>query len=348
MDSDAVRLPLATDLKTSVADVTKDARLFNALIERRGELLRVKKRPGAVATGWDFTTPIQGALGFGGLLYLLYDDTFEIVDVDNPSVPIGGLVGGYYAMIANPPTAPGPGDPYWSASPPGATRYKSAAMWIFGDYPANLHPAGNSPWKKQIQGAIGASQAATAQSLFDAMVALGGGLFWGVNFSFPRTAPGPSYPSLSGTAYRQIPAGTVSVSAPALGCSATFYSEATVDWTAGYVPGDVPAATILGGASSQFGVVRSNSTASGVTIQSTGTVARILYSSLSVNSLLAAIRYIEVSGADQPEYNGVFEVALSNTPLDNLADLTGYIYYDMSGTPAATPATGTISVDHFF
>ena len=120
-----MRLPLATDLKSSIVGVMRDARLFNAHTEMRGGVQRVKKRPGAVATGWDFTTPIQGALGFGGLLYMLYGDEFALVDVGNPpiAVSIGDLVGGYYAMIDNPPTSPGPGDPYWSVSPPSSSRY---------------------------------------------------------------------------------------------------------------------------------------------------------------------------------------------------------------------------------
>jgi hypothetical protein len=136
MDPDAVRLPLATDLKTSISDVTKDARLINAHAETRGGIQRVKKRPGALATGWDFTTPIQGLFG-GGLLYLIYGDEFAIVDVDNPppgEVLIGDLVGGYYAMIDNPSTSPGPGDAYWSASPPwgfepGSDQQANRGFW---------------------------------------------------------------------------------------------------------------------------------------------------------------------------------------------------------------------------
>jgi hypothetical protein len=138
-----VRLPIATDLKTSISDTTKDARLINAHTETRGGVTRVKKRPGALATGWDFTTPIQSGFG-GSLLYLIYGDEFSVIDVSSPppaSVAIGDLVGGYYAMIDNPPTSPGGGDAYWSASPPGSCQ-------VCGDVQAGLWN-GRHLWRRE-------------------------------------------------------------------------------------------------------------------------------------------------------------------------------------------------------
>ena len=65
-----------------------------------------------------------------------------------------------------------------------------------------------------------------------------------------------------------------------------------------------------------WGVVREKTTTSGVTITSTGSVAKILFSDLSPHaSLTASIWYIEVSGADEPEYNGVFQCYLTTNPL---------------------------------
>ena len=115
-----MRLDLATDLRARIGAPDKDARLTNAFVEvKAGPLAAknsaypakketcVRKRPGCVTTGYDYTTPIQGA--GGSLPYLIYDDTFSAFDaVPAASSLIGDLVSGYYAMIDNPPTSPGP------------------------------------------------------------------------------------------------------------------------------------------------------------------------------------------------------------------------------------------------
>ena len=49
MDTDAVRLPLAIDLKTAINDPAIGERIFNAHTEARGGAQRVKKRR---AGGW--------------------------------------------------------------------------------------------------------------------------------------------------------------------------------------------------------------------------------------------------------------------------------------------------------
>jgi len=132
-----MRLDLATDLRARIGAPDKDARLTNAFVEvKSGPLAAknsaypakketcVRKRPGCVTTGYDYTTPIQGA--GGSLPYLIYDDTFSAFDaVPAASSLIGDLVSGYYAMIDNPPTSPGPGDDYWSVTPPDSRRYRA-------------------------------------------------------------------------------------------------------------------------------------------------------------------------------------------------------------------------------
>ena len=132
-----MRLDLATDLRARIGAPDKDARLTNAFVEvKSGPLAAknsaypakketcVRKRPGCVTTGYDYATPIQG-IG-GSLPYLIYDDTFSAFDaVPATSSLIGDLVGGYYAMIDNPPTSPGPGDDYWSVTPPDSRRYRA-------------------------------------------------------------------------------------------------------------------------------------------------------------------------------------------------------------------------------
>lgn len=132
-----MRLDLATDLRARIGAPDKDARLTNAFVEvKAGPLAAknsaypakketcVRKRPGCVTTGYDYTTPVQG-MG-GSLPYLIYDDIFSAFDeAPAGTVAIGDLVGGYYAMIDDPPTSPGPGDDYWSVTPPDSRRYRA-------------------------------------------------------------------------------------------------------------------------------------------------------------------------------------------------------------------------------
>ena len=125
-----MRLPVTTDLKTRLSNTTKDARLVNALIEQKADGPNARKRPGMIATGWNFTSPQGIGLGLGGLAAMIYSDTLELIDVADPpyyppGVYIGDLVDGWYAMIDAPPTAPGPGDVYWSVSAPGTNRYRA-------------------------------------------------------------------------------------------------------------------------------------------------------------------------------------------------------------------------------
>ena len=135
-----MRLDLATDLRARIGAPDKDARLTNAFVEvKAGPVAKnsaypakketcVRKRPGCVTTGYNYATPIQG-IG-GSLPYLIYDDTFSAFDaVPATSVLIGDLVGGYYAMVDDPPTSPGPGDDYWSVTPPDSRRYQAWSLW---------------------------------------------------------------------------------------------------------------------------------------------------------------------------------------------------------------------------
>ena len=114
-----MRVPLPTDFVARLSSASKDARMVNSLKETKVDGVQVKKRPGLTSTGYNYSS-IQGVLGLGGFLYLVYDDKFELSAYTGTPLPpyiyIGDLVGGYYAMIDNPPTSPGPGDAYWSAS----------------------------------------------------------------------------------------------------------------------------------------------------------------------------------------------------------------------------------------
>ena len=122
-----------------------------------------------------------------------------------------------------------------------------------------------------------------------------------------------------------------------------------MDWTAGIVASDIPAVGGLLGIRHSIGAssVRKRRHLA-FTITSTGSVAKILFSDLSPHaSLTASIWYIEVSGANEPEYNGVFQCYLTTNPLIPATSLPFYLYYDMTGTPASSTATGSVSVDHY-
>ena len=113
-----MRLDLATDLRARIGAPDKDARPDQCVCRGQSRTAGGKEQrisgqknvraqtSGCVTTGYDYTTPIQGA--GGSLPYLIYDDTFSAFDaVPAASSLIGDLVSGYYAMIDNPPTSPG-------------------------------------------------------------------------------------------------------------------------------------------------------------------------------------------------------------------------------------------------
>lgn len=101
----------------------KDSWGTNILLESEAPTAAVK-RPGLTLT-YDGTTPGQGVFiwpEYGGSTVVTIEDdelTFPVV------VEIGDFIDGYYAMVENPPTPPGPGDDYWSASAPDSRRYQA-------------------------------------------------------------------------------------------------------------------------------------------------------------------------------------------------------------------------------
>lgn len=138
-----MRVPLHTDFVARLSSPSKDARTINGLHEGKADSVHVKKRPGLASTGYNYSG-IQGVLGLGGLLYLVYNDTFEESAYDGTpigggggDVHIGDLVDGYYAMVDNPSTSPGPGDVYWSLTPPDSRRYQAYYNLQLTAYAAN-------------------------------------------------------------------------------------------------------------------------------------------------------------------------------------------------------------------
>lgn len=347
-----MRVALPTDFAARLSSASKDARMINGLSEEKSSGLVVLNRPGLVDTGYDYATG-QGLLGLNGLLYLVYGDKFELSAYTGTPLPayihIGDLVGGYYAMIDNPPTSPGSGDAYWSASAPGAARYKSV---IYPDpavgIPIAMESSGTSPWiQSQLQGPVAASEAATIKKLQSDVSAAGGVIWWDDDIvGTPPHNPGATY--------RIIPTGMNSGSLTGYNWSCTDYSYGLAtnrNWSAGYATSEIPAVSTTLGFGGTGAKVYQQQTSTGVTITSSGSVAQITLSALtsfSGSQLPQLLRYIEVSGANEPEYNGIFEFDLSLNPLDSLPSLTyNKLYYTMSGTPATSPATGTITIKHY-
>lgn len=101
----------------------KDSWGTNLLLKSEAPTAAVK-RPGLTLT-YDGTTTGQGVFiwpEYGGSTVVTIEDdelTFPVV------VEIGDLIDGYYAMVENPPTSPGPGDDYWSLSAPDSRRYQA-------------------------------------------------------------------------------------------------------------------------------------------------------------------------------------------------------------------------------
>ena len=101
----------------------KDSWGTNLLLESEAPTAAVK-RPGLTLT-YDGTTTGQGVFiwpDYGGSTVVTIEDdelTFPVI------VAIGDLIDGYYAMVENPPTPPGPDDDYWSVTAPDSRRYQA-------------------------------------------------------------------------------------------------------------------------------------------------------------------------------------------------------------------------------
>lgn len=333
-----MRLDLATDLRARIGAPDKDARLTNAFVEvKAGPLAAknsaypakketcVRKRPGCVTTGYDYTTPIQGA--GGSLPYLIYDDTFSAFDAVPPTPPlIGDLVGGYYAMIDEPPTPPGPGDDYWSVTPPTSDRWRGTATIGLSDTPSATYPS-------NLIGAQAGSKAAAAKTFVEVTIAaISPGLktlydsseIWAVNSKIFGTG----YTYVEEFGYGRIKQDTQTHD------DAITYPA---DWPAGSgvwtgmssVPNDI------------IGIVCKKKTKTSFSALSTGAVGRISTADLPL-SLESVTALITISGCDQPEYNGTFYASRDiSTPND------GYLYFTLSGVPAVSPATGSKSMDYW-
>jgi len=320
-----MRIPAAPLLIARASDVTADARAFNGVIEA-GDVV---KRPGVATTNYNYANH-QGALGMQGFLITVYDDTLDVFDYVPmpPPVYIGDLVGGYYAMVDNPSTSPGPGDPYWSASPAGTDRWRGfwyasaggGAMatspespnYMVGDEAASADAAA----KVWVEKVVGANLAGVAvldgDDTYSPDVVSS-------TFTF-NSFPTHTYPA--GFA----PAGNIGMSVNGKNAYlSTPYPggwPSGVDWTSPFTYDDY------------VGQVRKRRSTTSFTLTSTGTSAKIVSA-----SLIGSYNHIEVTGCDQPEYNGSFYAKTMLDPTYPWLTAAEW-FFTLSGTPGASPATG--------
>lgn len=74
-----MRLPLATTIQSRDGTLAKGAQLKNVLVEAKGDTQRIFKRPGASVLLSLGTTLAQGAIAFGGAVYVVENDVLRKV-----------------------------------------------------------------------------------------------------------------------------------------------------------------------------------------------------------------------------------------------------------------------------
>lgn len=302
----------------------KDSWGTNLLLESEAPTAAVK-RPGLTLT-YDGTTTGQGVFiwpDYGGSTVVTIEDdelTFPVI------VDIGDLIDGYYAMVENPPTSPGPGDDYWSETPPTSDRWR-------GTLTVSLSGAPSATYPEVVIGAQAGSKAAAAKQFAEVTIAAISPGLKTLYYSHPLWAVNSK---IFGSGYTYV---------EEFGLGRIKQDTQTHNDVISY-PADWPAGSgVWTGMFSEpndvIGIVCKKKTKTSFTITSTAAVARISTADIPLYSE-STTGLITVSGCDQSEYNGTFYAYRDITdPAD------GYIYYTMSGTPAASPATGSKSIDYW-
>ncbi len=254
----------------------------------------------------------------------------------NPAVSIGDLVSGYYAMVDDPSTSPGPADPYWSLTPPTASRWRG--YW-FGNYSAYFQgPAAVYPTTPDLLiGAEAASADAAAKVWVEKIVGanLAGVAALSRENSYSPDAVTTTYTFNTPTSY------TYPVSTDKIQMSANVKAAIITNpypdawWTVADWTGPTTANT-------NVGRVRELKTTSDFTITASGTTATLTSGTVVLNPY----QWFEISGCDQPEYNGIF---YATQPIPNPRPWLAAVEwkFTLPGVPAASPATGTKSLKYF-
>jgi len=328
-----VRVPLPPTLLTRISNMDRDRRNINGVYEK-GDVI---KRPGVVTTNYNYANH-QGALGMQGFLVTVYDDTLDVFDYVPmpPPIYIGDLVGGYYAMVNNPSTSPGPGDPYWSASPAGTDRWRG--FW-YGS--ASSGAAATSPESPNYMvGDEAASAAAAAKVWVEKVI---GANLAGVAVLDSDSSYSPDVVSATFT-FNSFPTHTY----PA-GFAPSGYIEMSVNGKNAFLsspyPGGWPSGVDWTGPttfSDYVGQVRKRRSTTSFTLTSTGTSAKIVSA-----SLYGAYQHIEITGCDQTEYNGQFYAKTALDPTYPWLTADEW-FFTLPGTPAASPATGTSKLLYYY
>lgn len=327
-----MRVPLPPTLLTRISDTDRDRRNINGVYEK-GDVI---KRPGVATTNYNYSNA-QGAIGMQGFLITVYDDTLDVFDYVPmpPPIYIGDLVGGYYAMVDDPSTSPGGGDPYWSATPPGTDRFRG--YWYGNASSAAIATSPTSP--NYLIGDIAASAAAAAKVWVEKVIGanLAGIAALDTDSTYSPDVIAASFIFNTPTVYT-YPAGF----AP------SGYIEMNVNGKNAFLsppyPGGWPSGvswTTPTTFNDYVGQVRKRRTTSSFTVTSSGTTATI-----TSGSLYGPYQWIEISGCNEPEYNGTF---FAVQQLDSTYPwLSANEWkFTLPGVPAASPATGTKSLKYY-
>jgi len=80
-----MRLKLTAPLHSRDGTLARGAKMKNLLAEVKGDIVKAAKRPGASALLTGVGTNGQGAIGFGGVLFIVSGDTLRKIIVSPPS-----------------------------------------------------------------------------------------------------------------------------------------------------------------------------------------------------------------------------------------------------------------------
>lgn len=326
-----MRLPFAVPNDSRDPDRTQDTWAVNCFVEK-DDALRLVKRPGLIGTYYTAPGTVGGGVFiwpgvFGPKTAVIWNDNLQFYA---PSVAIGELVSGYYAMVANPSTSPGPGDPYWSATPPTSDRWRGFWYAAVGGEVLAVYP--ESP--NYLIGDEAASEAAAAQVWVEKVIGanlagiavLDSDYYWSPE-AVSSTSTFNSFPTYTYPA-DYAPAGYIEMN---VNIKNAFLSPPyPVGWPSG-IDWTNPVAT-----PNYIGQVRKRRSTSNFTLTSTDTSAKIVSP-----DLYGAYQHIEITGCDQAEYNGKFYAKIALDPTYLWDTVTTEWFFTLPGTPAASPATGT-------
>lgn len=118
-----MRVPLPTDFVARLSNAFKDARIINGMGEVKDGGPAVLNRPGTFSMGYNYSSFQGVGVGFGGLLYAVYGDTFALNELlwypggTGWAIGEGAWYGGEFweAISTVPAGAPAPKEgAYWT------------------------------------------------------------------------------------------------------------------------------------------------------------------------------------------------------------------------------------------